>query len=75
MFAAAAVSLEQGKKVKYCMSGNVDVAKAKNAVPHDIGDPGKQASTYKTKDGMLNMQQCEARWLKFCVHLVHGFRG
>ena len=31
---------EQARRVVFCMSGEVDVSKKADCVPHDIGNPG-----------------------------------
>jgi hypothetical protein len=45
LYAAAAIPQEQAHRVVYCMSGEYDVSKQRDCVPHDIGDPGKAKST------------------------------
>ncbi len=37
---ALAIPQEQREPVKFCMSGEWGPKKSRNAVPHDIGDPG-----------------------------------
>lgn len=38
---AGAIPLEQANRVVYCMSGESDVSKQRDCVPHDVGDPGE----------------------------------
>ena len=41
VFSAHAIEVEDSKRIVYLHSGERDVLKAKNCVPHDLGDPGK----------------------------------
>lgn len=39
---AAAIPRQLARRVQFCMSGEYDVVKASNCVPHDVGDPGDE---------------------------------
>ena len=40
-FSARAVMSEDTTPIVFCMEGDRGIYKTKNAVPHDLGDPGK----------------------------------
>ena len=40
-FSAHAVMSEDTTPIVFCMEGDRGIYKTKNAVPHDLGDPGK----------------------------------
>jgi hypothetical protein len=46
--AALSIPQEQAHRVVFCMSGECDISKQRDCVPHDIGDPGKNNSIMKT---------------------------
>jgi len=43
IFVAAAIPRQLARRVQFVMSGESDVVKAANCVPHDVGDPGRLA--------------------------------